>query len=332
MHFIDGSAVHVYPPQDERPHPPGPDESWQESFVIYWYDPETRVGGGFRLGTEPNHEGGRSQFLIMLLTPEGAYRRITCVPSQPGDVSADGVASGDGTLRYRFDGERIYWTLQEAGVAVSLTVELTVPPVNAHRRAGIGSAEAVMSAHVDAACKVTGSVMLEGRAYAVDGFGIRDHAWGNRDLSTLRSHRWLIADMGDGDTFVAMTFLSADDTLAKFGWMIRGNTVHLASHVATRAHVDDDGATAWGGTLAMTLDTGESIEARFDPVYRPFGLGWTFIHPTFYTDAYCRVTIGERTGFGIFEASANIRGGTLIPATTDGAIVRDGFHPDVRPL
>lgn len=332
MQFIDGSKVHVFAPEDERPHAPGPEESWQESFVIYWYDEAQRIGGGFRLGTEPNHQSGRTQFLMMIVTPDGAFRRVDCLPARPGDVTADGVTSGDGTLAYRFDGETIRWSMNERDVQAELTVAITVPPINAHRKAGVESAEAVLSAHVDSACRVTGTMTVMGRAYALDARGIRDHAWGKRDLSSLRSHRWLLADMGDDLSFVAMTFLSADDTLARFGWVIRGTTVHLATSVTTRAMTGDDGATAYGGTLEMLLDSGETFRATFEPLYPPFALGFTFLHPAYYSDAYCRVTVGDRLGFGIFESSHNARGGTITPPVSDGAIGHDGWHADIRPL
>lgn len=332
MQFSDGTPVYIHPVDDEKLHVPGPEENWQESLVLYWYDEHHKVGGGFRLGTEPNHQGGRSQFLMMILCPDGAFRRVDCIPSRPGDVQDSSLTNGDDTLIYSFDGKKIHWSLRENDVQAELDVELTVPPLNTHRKAGVDSAEAVLSAHIDAACRVTGTMTMKGKTYQLDARGVRDHAWGTRDLGTLRSHRWLIADMNEGLSFVAMTFLQSDHKLARLGWVIRDQTVHLARSVQTRAVTADDGATTFGGTLEMVLDNGEVFTAEFEPLYPPFVLDFTFIDPTYYNDNFCRVTVGQNVGFGIFESSHNARGGTAIPIVSDGAIATNGWHPDVRPL
>ena len=241
MEFIDGSKVHVFSSADEKPHPPGAQENWQESYVLYWHDPRQHLFGNFRLGREPNYQGGRSQFNIVVVSPEGTYRRVSNLPLQAQDVFENGFGNGDDALRYEFDGEHIRWTLKDDGVEAKFKVEITVPPIDAHRQAGLDTAESILSAHVDAACRVTGSMVIKGKTYEIDAFGVRDHAWGRRDLSALRSYRWLIADLGPGHSFVAMTFQSADDKLARLGWVIRGDKVLLADKVGTRAIIGDDG-------------------------------------------------------------------------------------------
>jgi len=331
MEFIDGSKVHVFSPADEKPHPPGAQENWQESYVLYWYDPKQRIAGNFRLGREANYKGGRSQFNIVVVSPAGTYRRIGNLPMRTQDVFENGFGNGDDSLRYEFDGEHIRWTLKSDDVEAQFKVEMTVPPIDAHRKAGLATAESILSAHVDAACRVTGSMVIKGKACEIDAYGVRDHAWGTRDLSKMRSYRWLVADLGPGNSFVAMTFQSADNSLARLGWVIRGNTVLIASTVSTRAIISDDGATNLGGSVRMSLTTGEIFEARFEPLCPTIGLDMNFIHPTFYYDAYCRVTWGDKVGFGVFESTDNIRGGLVMPEVFDGSVGTNGWHPDAKP-
>jgi hypothetical protein len=330
--FIDGTEVPVFSPSEEMPHAPGDGELWQESFVLYWYDMQHHVGGGFRLGWVPHYEGGQTQFVIVILAPDGVYRRCGSLPLRNHDVSAEGVSNGDDSLRYAFDGERIQWRLKDDDVEAQLSVELTVPAIDAHRRAGIDSAEAILSAHIDAPCQVTGTMSVKGTHYEVNALGVRDHAWGTRDLSALRSHRWCIANLGEDTSFVVMTFLSSDDRLARLGWVIRDDTVLLAQDASTRATVTDDGATNVGGTVRMSLETGELFEAAFVPLYPTLTLDYVHVHPTVYHDAYSRVTWGDKVGFGIFETSSNIRGGLLVPRLLDGSIGANGWHHGVRPL
>ena len=331
MEFIDGSKVHVFPAADEKPHAPGAQENWQESYVLYWYDPRHRIAGNFRLGREPNYKGGRSQFNIVVVSPEGTYRRVSNLPLRAQDVFDNGFGNGDDSLRYEFDDEHIRWTLKDDGVEAQFKVELTVPPIDAHRKAGLATAESILSAHVDAACRVTGTMVIKGKTYPIDAFGVRDHAWGTRDLSQMRSYRWLVADLGPGNSFVAMTFQSADNKLARLGWVIRGSKVLLADTVSTRAIISDDGATNLGGNVRMTLATGEIFEASFAPLCPSIGLDMHFIHPTFYYDSYCRVTWGDKVGFGVFESTDNIRGGLVMPQVFDGSVGTNGWHPDARP-
>jgi hypothetical protein len=332
MKFIDGTQVHVFAPADEKLHPPGPQENWQESFVLYWYDPKHQIAGNFRLGVEPNYKGGRSHFNIVVASPEGIYRRISDTPMRKQDMFGHGCQNGDDSLRYEFDGEKIHWTLKDDNVEAKFDVELTVPPLDVHRKAGLGTAEAIMSAHIDAACHVTGTMVIKGKTYTIDALGVRDHAWGTRDLKALRSYRWLIADMGKDHSFVGMTFLSADEKLARLGWVIRGSTVMLAESVRIRTIVGEDGAANLGGTLSMRLTTGEVFEATFEPMYPTIALINTFVHTTLYHDSYCRVTWGDTVGFGIFETANNICGGTIMPTVFHGCIGTNGWHHDARPL
>jgi hypothetical protein len=299
--------------------------------VLYWYDMRQPIGGNFRLGREPNHQGGRSQFNIVVASPAGIYRRIGNLPLRPQDLSANGIGNGDDALRYEFDGKKIHWTLKDQDVEARLDVEITVPPIDAHRKAGLATAGAILTAHVDAACHVTGGMLIKGKSYEIDAYGVRDHAWGNRDLSALRSYRWLLADFGTQESLVAMTFLSADDTLARLGWVIRGTQVILAESVRVRTLVTDDGATNLGGTLYMKLETGEACEIRFEPLCPTLALDITFLHPIEYYDAYCRVSWGERVGFGVFESANNNRGGILLPTVFDGSVGTNGWHPEARP-
>jgi hypothetical protein len=129
-----------------------------------------------------------------------------------------------------------------------------------------------------------------------------------------------------------MTFQSADDKLARLGWVIRGDKVLLADKVSTRAIISDDGATNVGGSVRMNLVTGEVFEATFEPLCPTLGLDMHFIHPAFYYDAYCRVTWCDKVGFGVFESTNNIRGGTLMPKVFDGSIGSNGWHPAAKPF
>jgi hypothetical protein len=323
MDIVGGGRVHVYPDSDERPHQPGTHENWQESFVIIWYDPKQHVGGLFRLGHEPNFQGGKSQVFINVLTPAGVFHRGAHLPLAPRHRFANGFMSGDDTLRYEYDGKNILWTLKDKDVEVDITVDCFVPPIDAHKREGETNAVSYTGAHVDAGCGITGTVKVKGETYRIDALGIRDHGWGTRDWNSLLSHRWNWGTFDKNNSFVTQTYLSTPNKHAKFGWVIRDGKVIMSDKVEVLALIGEDGATNFGGYTRMTLTTGEVVEARFEPYYPCLA---TWVHQTICYDSLCRVTWGDRIGVGVFETSCNIQGGSIKPEVYDGSIGPDGWH------
>jgi YD repeat-containing protein len=331
MDIVGGGRVFVYPDSDELPHTPGDYENWQESFVIIWYDLAQSIGGLLRLGHEPNFQGGRSQIMSNIFSPEGVHHRSMHLPLAPCHRLKNGLVSGDDTLRYEYDADskKIRWTLNDDGVSAKLEVNCFVPPIDAHRREGSDDAHSYTGNHVDAACGVTGTLTVKGKTYQVNALGIRDHGWGTRDWNSLLSHRWTVATFDENNSLVAMSWLTTAKKLVKFGWVIRDGKVIFAENVDIRAIIAHDGATNLGGTTRLALTTGEVLEARFEPFY-PCIASW--IHQTINFDAMSRVTWGDHVGFGVFESTCNIQGGSERPSVFDGAIAAEGWHYGTGPL
>jgi hypothetical protein len=330
MDIEGGGRLVVFGPEDELPHTPGSHENWQESFVIIWYDLKQHVGGFFRLGHEPNYNGGRAQFMANIFSPEGVYHRSTDNPLRPQDRLKNGFLNGEDTLKYEYIDGRIHWWLKDANVEMNLVVDAYVPAIDAHRREGAPNAESYTGAHVDAACAVSGTLSVNKRTWTINNaLAVRDHGWGMRDWNSLLSHRWTLGTFDRHNSFVAMSFLTTANQLARFGWVIRNNKVIFAEKVEIRALIAHDGATNLGGTTRMTLTTGEVLEAEFEPVY-PCIASW--VHQTICFDSMSRVRWGDSVGFGVFETTCNIQGGTVRPPVYDGAIAADGWYSDIRPL
>ena len=328
MDIVGGGSVFVYPESDEIPHKPGTHENWQESFVIIFYDQQQNVGGMFRLGHEPNYQGGKSQIFSNVFSPNGVFHRTAHLPLKPGNRLPNGLVSGDDTLRYEYDGKNILWTLNDKDVSAKLKVDLFVPPIDAHKREGEANAVSYTGAHVDAGCAITGTVTVKGKTYKIDALGIRDHGWGTRDWNSLLSHRWNWGTFDKNNSFVVQSYLTTSNQLVKFGWVIRDGKVILGNKVEVLALIGEDGATNFGGFTRMTLTTGEVVEARFEPHY-PSIASW--VHQTICYDSLCRVTWGDKVGVGVFETSCNLQGGTLKPTVYDGSIGPDGWY-DYQPL
>jgi len=170
-------------------------------------------------------------------------------------------------------------------------------------------------------------VTVKGKTYQVNGLGVRDHGWGTRAWNSLLSHRWNLGTFDRENSFVAMSFVTTENKLAKFGWVIRGDKVIFAEDLEIRAIIAHDGATNLGGSTRMTLTTGEILEAKFEPLY-PCIASW--VHQTICYDSMCKVTWGNRVGFGVFETTNNIQGGTLRPVVYDGSMGPDGWYQNGR--
>lgn len=323
MDIVGGGKMHVYPPSDENPHQPGTDVNWQESFVLHFWDPKQAVGGYFRIGHEPNNNGGLFCLWSNIVTPEGIFHRAEDVPLVAGDVRNNGFSAAKGALRYEFDGKTIKWFVSEPGISAEFEVENFHPAIDGYKQGGEISEYAPQ--HVEVACRVTGKVTAQGKTYQVDGLGMRDHGWGVRTWDALLSHRWTVGIFDRDNSFCAVTMHVSNDAMVKFGWVVRGDKVLFAKQVEVVTYTECDALSNRGGFTRMTLGTGEIFEAHFEAV-TPCVNSW--IHGTACIDNWCRVTWGDKVGVGDFESTANIMRGTHRPRAFDaGTIDANGWFP-----
>ncbi|MDT3671227.1 MAG: hypothetical protein ROZ37_12965 [Aromatoleum sp.] len=329
MDIVGGGKMHVYPPSEQLPHEPGPEENWQESFVLIWYDLKQSVGGFFRLGHEPN--AGRSQFMTNIFAPEGIFHRSSTLPLRPEDRRDNGLSNGDGSLGYEYDGRNIVWTVREPGIEARLVVDNWVPDINGFAPRDRAPGDRFHRDHVDAACGVRGTLTVKGRTYEVEALAVRDHGWGPRAWGGYLSHRWLLGTFDRDNSFLAVTRLTGDSPITRVGWVIRNGQAIYAEKIEVEAIILADAGTNRGGNLRMTLETGERFEAKFEPLV-PCLASW--VHGIICFDSMCRVRWGDRVGFGIFETTANLQAGTRRPEVLEpGTIWAEGWHPGVvRPV
>ena len=326
MEMIGGGKMHVYPPGDETPHQAGTQTYWQESVVLTFWDTQNAVGGYFRIGHEPNFNGGQVALWSNVLTPAGVFHRADDLPMAAGDQFAKGFGADRGALRYDYDGH-ITWTVKEPDVSAVLRVDDFHPAIDGYQRDGKSQLGDFAPQHVEVACRVTGTVTAKGKTYQADGLGMRDHGWGVRTWGDLLSHRWTVGTFDRDNSFCAVCFLAANDKLAKFGWVIRGDKVIFADKVDVVSYIECDGTSNRGGVTRMTLSTGEIFEAHFEAVSTSL-MSW--IHGIACMDTLCKVRWGDRHGVGQFESTANIQHGTRHPTCFDGGAGPNGWYPALK--
>ena len=328
MEIVGGGTMHTYPPEDELPHQRGVHEDWQESFVLGWWDAKQSVGGWFRLGQAPNYAGGETAIWTNVFTPEAVFHRAAHLPLHPQDKTKNGFNSADGSLCYSYDGQ-IQWTVNEKDISASLRVEDFHAAIDGYKRGGKPTLGDYLAHHVDSACRVTGSLTVKGKFYEVNGLGIRDHGWGIRHWGTLLSHRWTAGVFDDSSSFCTLCFHTTDDKITKLGWVIRGDKVIYASELDVVTYTECDGITNRGGVTRITLETGEVVDVKLDPLAPSV---MSYVHGMAAMDTVCRVSWGERIGMGMFESSSNLQQGSRQPKVLDRGLAADGWYPGVKQL
>lgn len=325
MKVIGKGAVHIYEPVDECPHEPGAEELWQESFVLYMWDMEKQVYVFLRMSQEPNRGPGYTTVWLNAWTPECTYKHTDdMIPFKDGNRAEKSLTAGDGLCKYEYDGKH-NWTVNDKDVHISLSMTDDHPgfgyfPVEA----GSLVSDAAKN-HIEATGHVTGSVSIQGKTYEVAGTGWRDHSWGKRNWQGFLAHRFYPAMFGKDFSFFCVTFVGGDGGMAKFGAVIRGETIQLVNDFTIVAYMGEDGVSNCGGKVTLRLD-GETHVLEFEPL----GKSAISLHQGMpCVDGMCKVTMGDKVGVGVSETSNRAQGGTGRPHVFPHSpgILENGIYP-----
>ena len=151
-----------------------------------------------------------------------------------------------------------------------------------------GVAPFTKGAHFDQAGHVTGSMVLQGEAIAVDCYAVRDRSWGPRPQGPPRKRKAADAEVGSGtggigysfataspqDAFLVYSIPTGDDDPVVCGYLIRGG--QYAHVLSGERRVEVDPRTGWITRLDITGvdDAGRRFRAAGQVVSRHWrGLG-----------------------------------------------------------
>jgi len=179
---------------DEGLHPAGDDPDWQESAYLAWRDPLSGLGGNHRIGNEPNRR--TANLWCGVYHQDGT--RFRCNGEgldQPvlDDVVAGVFGVGAGPQRIFHDGARLRFVLDGDGCRADLVItdegERSFADAKTFSGAS-GTTGTIFSNNFHVACRVSGTVELDGRrAEVVDVPAWRDHSWGVRRWDSFVSSR-----------------------------------------------------------------------------------------------------------------------------------------------
>src|SRR5262249_10856582 len=101
--------------------------------------------------------------------------------------------------------------------------------------------EVLYAGHVEAGCRVTGDVVVAGKRTVVNGLGFRDPSWnGIRDLTTIRSCRWVVGTSGPDLSFCLSFACTPAGVAMRHGWIHRDGELLVAKNFDVTVSIDMD--------------------------------------------------------------------------------------------
>ena len=102
----------------------------------------------------------------------------------------------------------------------------------------LGAHAMVAARHYESSIRCTGTARLGGERRTIDCYGMRDHSWGPRDLTSLEYSRWVWARIDDATVAVLWTNRAAGHTVAT-GVIIAAEGPSVAESVGLSSRYDD---------------------------------------------------------------------------------------------
>lgn len=241
-------------PADEHMHENTGESNFNESMYFNFFAVRQRLGGFLRIGNRPNE--GVAETTICLYRPDGSvlfnFKRAPIADNSRFEAGGMrfAVETPFERLHAAYTGKacllREPMAMSEPGRAfkenpfVPVEVELAIEGVGPmfggepeeHREGELEFARG----HYEQHHRATGRIVIDGEAFAVDGYGLRDHSWGPRSWQAPASYRWLTANFGPEFGFMGSWITRPDGVETRGGFVHRGRELVLVKDL----HIDTD--------------------------------------------------------------------------------------------
>jgi len=243
--------THDVPVTDDSAHAPGPQENWQESFCVLWYDPRDRVGGHFHTGLQKNRSCADYWTHVVVDGKVVAHELALAVPL--GDVDYPSLQLGPLQIS-TIDPLRSYRVRASyEEVQCEARYEAFPGPVVGfdmdHPGAPIGKG------HFESFGRVEGTIDVAGRRIHFQGLGLHDHSWGPRDYTNLLAMRNVIVNFGEDLYFQTFSTATPEGRNA-WGYIVADGELQPVVAVTGHTKIDEDGWTPLGFDSTLWTDSG----------------------------------------------------------------------------
>lgn len=235
-------------------HELGPEPNFNESMYFNAFDPDSGLGGFFRLGNRPNE--GTGEMTMCLYLPDG---RVAFMFRRPHVTTNDAFAAAG----MRFD---VVAPFQELRVTYAGSAVLLEDPAqmadprqafssNPHSECVVDlcyrgcspmfggepdrpverPGEEFARGHYEQLVGVGGTVQVAQDRWELHGYGLRDHSWGPRYWQAPWYYRWLTGNFGEDFGFMGSRIARRDGPGTRGGFIWDGDALHLCQDFRIRS-------------------------------------------------------------------------------------------------
>jgi hypothetical protein len=316
-------------PEDDYPHPLGPEANFNESMYFNFFDQRVSLGGWMRLGNRANE--GYAETTVCLYLPDG---RVLFQFGRPKIQDNDAFDAGGLRFEVEEPGERLRTTYEGPAVELAEPREMADPrrafsenpqcrvsfdlvheavgPMYGHVSTPAADEDPERQfarAHYEQHMRVRGRLETPGQRFEIDGFGLRDHSWGPRSWQSIHQYEWLTLNFGP-DLGAMVSIIQRDpegrDRTAG-GVLVRGMDLERLVDAEIEAEYEENGLYHRTVTARVRTEAGEelTIEGRvqgFIPLRnRREG------RVTHIGEGMTEWRLGDRTGHGLSEFLRQVR-------------------------
>jgi hypothetical protein len=232
---------------DDLMHENTGESNYNESAYYNFYDPAARLGGFVRIGNRPNE--GYAEMTCCLYLPDGRAGFMFARPKIPDNSRFDA-----GGLRFvvdepmrrhaiRYDGtvcmmarpldlldpKAAFTQNPHVAATIDLTYTALSPVSGGEPRverdgawvsvASEKSGQEFAKGHLEQHGHAVGRVVVDGTAWAIDGYGLRDRSWGPRYWQAPDHYRWLTMNFGPEAGIAAARTVQRDGRAVEGGYV-----------------------------------------------------------------------------------------------------------------
>lgn len=292
------------PAADEGRHPVGPGELWGESWYLDFFDPAAGVGGYVRLGLYPNQ--GVAWYWACLVGPDRPLVIVIdhdiAVPAKTLEIRTEGLWA-DCTVETPLD--HVSVGLEAFAISVDDPTEVYGDLRGDRVPFGVdlewetdGSLYPYPGvSRYEVPCRVHGEVLLASETLAIDGWGQRDHSWGERDWWSF-GWSWTAGRLDDGTRFHGTSVEIEGQQLFGTGYLQPPGEPLLGTSDVARSQVLGPGGLPTSATWRV-----DDLDLVVTPVaFAPVLLTAPDGRVSRFPRAWCRFTASDgRAGHGWTE-------------------------------
>ncbi|MBZ5540011.1 MAG: hypothetical protein LAN61_05755 [Acidobacteriia bacterium] len=201
---------------DDLRHPPSPEQNYSESKWFSFYDQARDIWISSRIGLEPNRRTA-NRWLVVANHGTVIYKDLAVNLSLP-DSDWDAIEVSGFSIRTLKTMKQYALSFHNPELQFDVTWQAATPVFD-YKDCFAPLPPSLASAHYEQSGQVSGNLLYEGRSYAIEGAGHRDHSWGVRDWEGFRSWIAFMAPFGGGSFLHVEQFDEQNTGLTRHGFL-----------------------------------------------------------------------------------------------------------------